>query len=754
MKHKKSSITRILALLLVVSLIVGAFAGFVMPDAYAEGDITVETYQVAEDDGAVLEPSQPTEDETEDSAPLVPEAEDAPSVEPPDDEYVVIEIEDDDGNGYQFLVPSDVLPAAGAGEVQFINRGQWIPVPSAWHFAGNPLSVGFYQIRINGVYYPAYCLQPRVPAPLTGVYAYTVLNENILLARGLFYVFGAPGQRYYLDTLTNLPLAATSHTGSRLGDTKYLLSHLTLSIIYQGQWPPLLTGINQQGRNAAFAFRDWLQTAPQPPHARKSFSDVNVQATINVGGARQETPEITFEADFRNSITIDPSAFGDGVILLRTRDGGEPTFHWSATEIRGGDTFHFRVPLSAAVPGSHMSGPLQGTNTMHWRSILFNQGAVATQTMGGWSALADPVAPIQLSVTWQALPGELAIIKTSESGNVSGIQFRISGNGVDETVTTDETGGILVSGLTPGNTYTVEEINLPSQYRQPAAQTVTIVEGETAEVRFHNELIRGRIQGRKAGAGGDGLAGAVIGLFGESETVFTEARAIATTVSAENGDFAFDNLTLGRRQIRELRSPTGYRLSDEVFAVNITYDGQVVELTIVNERTRVSIRTQAHTGDGANQYFTHGDVLRMFDDVEITHEGILDGTERAFETFLVARLPNGTVQEIWRSGLIDYVVEDAVFTHRVVTEYVDTGRFPWGTIFTFREVGFNEYGEEDAWHNCDFEDRNQDLRPRRRVPEMGDGVGSPWVMSVVAALGLVAVGGVFWYERKKRKQTG
>lgn len=514
MKFSKRTTTRAIALVLVLLLLVGSFAALAMPDEAAGEYSSTDAYQATETEGADSRSPESAEEDEEFS----PEEESSPSngslVENPDDEFTVIEIEDDDGNEYQFMVPSHALSASNVGSVQFVNRNQWIPVPSAWHFAGQPLSVGFYQIRINGVYYPAYCLQPRVPAPPTGNYAYNVLAQNTLLARGLYYSFGAPGQRYYLDTLTNLPLPTSSHTGSRLGDAQYLLSHLTLSIIYQGQWPPLLTGINQTGRNAAFAFRDWLETAPHPPHANKSFSNANVQATINVGGARQETPEITFNADPRNAIMVDPSAFGQGVILLRTRDGGEPTFHWSATEIRGGDSFHFRVPLTAAVPGTHTSDHLHGTQTRHWYAILFNQGAAHTQTIGGWSQAFDPVAPIQLSVTWLSSEPEtagLVIAKTSETGRNLGVDFRLQGldatnNHIDMTVTTDTVGADGITGASilrdlPVGRYRVSEINVPGQYIQLEPQYITLIAGLLWENRleFHNELVRGRVQGIKLG---------------------------------------------------------------------------------------------------------------------------------------------------------------------------------------------------------------------------------------------------------------
>ncbi len=98
--------------------------------------------------------------------------------------------------------------------------------------------------------------------------------------------------------------------------------------------------------------------------------------------------------------------------------------------------------------------------------------------------------------------GNVKIIKTSEDGKVAGLTFRVQCEGFDKTYTTDENGVIVAGELLPGE-YTVTEI-LPqgSPYVQPEAQTVTVTAGETAEVKFHNTLRRGKIKIIKTCDGG------------------------------------------------------------------------------------------------------------------------------------------------------------------------------------------------------------------------------------------------------------
>ena len=76
----------------------------------------------------------------------------------------------------------------------------------------------------------------------------------------------------------------------------------------------------------------------------------------------------------------------------------------------------------------------------------------------------------------------MKIVKDSEDGVVDGIKFTITGNGVNQTVTTKNDGVIQVDNLRPG-TYTVTEV-VEDRYEPQTAKTVTVVSGQTATVSF------------------------------------------------------------------------------------------------------------------------------------------------------------------------------------------------------------------------------------------------------------------------------
>lgn len=152
-----------------------------------------------------------------------------------------------------------------------------------------------------------------------------------------------------------------------------------------------------------------------------------------------------------------------------------------------------------------------------------------------------------------------------------------------------------------------------------------------------------------------------------------------------------------------------FKAGDEPVAKDASLNNQAQTVNCTVER-HVSIQTKAHLEDGS-QTFTHGDVVDMFDDVSITHD-VLDGSKEAFETILYALLPDGTNKEIWKSGKIDYEVNDKEFTKNVLAEKVDTSKYPEGTSFTFKEINYDKDGNINGKHNEDLKEKSQTLTPK------------------------------------------
>ena len=103
--------------------------------------------------------------------------------------------------------------------------------------------------------------------------------------------------------------------------------------------------------------------------------------------------------------------------------------------------------------------------------------------------VSDPVSGyVKMKVSY----GSCQIVKTSEDGKVDGINFTISGNGVNQTVTTANGGKFQIDNLMPG-VYTVTEQSI-DKYVPQEVHRVTVVAGQVATVNFNNVLKRGNLQ--------------------------------------------------------------------------------------------------------------------------------------------------------------------------------------------------------------------------------------------------------------------
>jgi len=107
-----------------------------------------------------------------------------------------------------------------------------------------------------------------------------------------------------------------------------------------------------------------------------------------------------------------------------------------------------------------------------------------------------------------------------------------------------------------------------------------------------NKLIRGDIRIVKTDANtGEPLAGAKFGLY-QDGVLMMEA------VSGEDGIAEFLNVAYGDYEIKEISAPAGYKLTNEVFAVSIRENGEVITVEIGNQP--VPTPDIPKTGDDSN----------------------------------------------------------------------------------------------------------------------------------------------------------
>ena len=150
--------------------------------------------------------------------------------------------------------------------------------------------------------------------------------------------------------------------------------------------------------------------------------------------------------------------------------------------------------------------------------------------------VSDPMyAYLHLKVSY----GSVKIVKTSEDGEVSGISFTVSGNGTEQTVTTNADGEMQLDDLRPG-VYTVTEQS-NDRYEPQEVRQVTVISGQVATVAFHNMLKRGSLEVVKTAE--DGLNEGV--KFHLTGTSLAGLLVDEYAVTGSNGKAVFSDVLIG-----------------------------------------------------------------------------------------------------------------------------------------------------------------------------------------------------------------
>lgn len=215
--------------------------------------------------------------------------------------------------------------------------------------------------------------------------------------------------------------------------------------------------------------------------------------------------------------------------------------------------------------------------------------------------------PVTVTFKVKTATGNAQVIKTSEDGEIEGIKFTISGNGLTYTGETDSKGVFLKENI-PAGTYTVTEESI-DKYVPQKSQTVTVKSGETATVNFDNILKKFRVKVIKSDieegtAQGDAtLAGATYGLYKGDEL-------IAKYTTDANASFTTDYYVCDTDwTLRELDASEGYLINSTVYKVGADPKLYTIEYNTTNNEVKEqvikgNIAIIKHTDDGSTQIET------------------------------------------------------------------------------------------------------------------------------------------------------
>ncbi|MCP1110917.1 SpaA isopeptide-forming pilin-related protein [Ohessyouella blattaphilus] len=213
----------------------------------------------------------------------------------------------------------------------------------------------------------------------------------------------------------------------------------------------------------------------------------------------------------------------------------------------------------------------------------------------------ENVAGISAGLKVKAPYGKLKLLKTSEDGIVSGLRFKLTGNGIDKIVTTDKNGQIFLADLKPG-AYTITE-QMEERYANNEAKTIQIVAGKTTTVSFENRLKKFRVEVAKkdsvtgSSQGDATLEGAIYGIYqGE--------KLIDTYTTDKNGNFTTKYYICGENwSIKEITPSEGYLLNSTSYKIGseaklYTIEYNNTKNTVVEEVILGRVAIVKHADDG------------------------------------------------------------------------------------------------------------------------------------------------------------
>ena len=440
----------------------------------------------------------------------------------------------------------------------------------------------FFELRINDLttYRTAYCIQMGVRA-----------NSGIGYEASDDYASFTEEQKALINTA--LTLGYNIETGTKYGGSAideyiatqiliWLIAHNQLGTGYESQIVDEITANSPAAKPIFYTLRENVMNYRTIP----SFTTDDPSAVGAYTHALQYN-----ESTGKNETTLvdENDVLGDFTFSYPgvdfSVDGNR--LHVSTSETEFG-TITAEKNLPSSIPGVVTGG------TKYWLRDTY-QNVVTFDVEG-------EAQPVKCYFSLEIKSGALQIVKTSEDGEVSGIPFHISGNGVERDVVTGPDGTIGVDNLQAG-TYTITERS-PDRYVQPASQQVTIYPGQTSSVSFSNVLKKFTVTMEKVDsvtgeAQGDASRdGAVYGMF-KGETL------LDTYTTSGGGKFTTKEYPCGPDySIREISPSEGYLLDETVYPVgaepgNFTLEHNSVPMTATEDVVLGSIAITKHTDQPA-----------------------------------------------------------------------------------------------------------------------------------------------------------
>lgn len=569
-----------------------------------------------------------------------------------------------------------------------------------------------YMCKYNGQW--SYCLEASKRTPSSGNYAASVIENNVMVRKFLYYGFGGPDGRLFKGQ-------ALTDDGLNEAETGYLYTHVLLSLAYSGD----MCGANIDDlERAGIGLKStwsYVESLPDPSNGANFSTGDNAtfKATFDKSNMIQSTNSIKFNASSNETVQLplqsNVTIHIDGTNAQQT--GGTATVY-------GGQTFHLTAPLENS-PTDYTSGTLNSSAKGKFCALAISDGNGANQTHGSWTQ--ESVDTLKYSVDWLDF-GWIDLVKKSANEDITnnngcysleGAVYGIYSDGVQvDTITTDKNGYAKSSILPVGN-YTVKEITASTGYDlDENTYNVTIVKDQTVRANSNEtpgndpigiEIVKNDAETLGMPQGDATLEGAEFtvkyydGYYTKDNlpekatrtwVIQTKKREIAGKTyyitnlndfyKVSGDDFYLDEngavtLPLGTISIEETKAPTGYLLKGNTLNVTDNATGitsTVEDTNYVAQITKEYQGAKLQFGNDANELVVTEKVKKQ--KIQIFKSGYRNGMSEVVKGLQGAEFTFKLKFEVDHVGWDNATVYDVVTTNEdglATTKYLPFGEY-------------------------------------------------------------------------------
>lgn len=330
-----------------------------------------------------------------------------------------------------------------------------------------------YMCKYNGQW--SYCLEASKRTPSSGNYAASVIENNVMVRKFLYYGFGGPDGRLFKGQ-------ALTDDGLNEAETGYLYTHVLLSLAYSGD----MCGANIDDlERAGIGLKStwsYVESLPDPSNgANFSTGDIaKFTATFDKANMIQTTNTVSFNASSNETVQL---PLQSNVTIHIAGSSAQQT--GGTATVWGGQSFYLTAPLENS-PTDYTSGTLNSSAKGKFCALAISDGNGSNQTHGSWTQ--ESVDSLRYSIDWLDF-GWIDLIKKSANEGITnnngcysleGAVYGIYSDGVKVDEITTDKNGYAKSSILPVGNYTVKEITASTGYDlDENTYSVTVVKDQT-----------------------------------------------------------------------------------------------------------------------------------------------------------------------------------------------------------------------------------------------------------------------------------